>query len=268
MKMTSKQWAVLAAAWAILRAVPAGAGTVEHALSNGGTLTADQADEVITDRAALDEISTTSQGEPDPTLEAYWGSPEFEVYFNHEAIGYVQMDDWDELDVDDLWDSYVEGAKEQTRLFGYEVKPLRWVIEPTLDREKAVAYYALEVQFGEEAPLINMIVFDFGRYGYEQMTLVQESSAFPAAGAGGVATRVADAYAFGPEADYGDFREGDVVAAVGAGGLIAAALGVKFGKGILALALIFAKKFWFLLLLLIPAAIWKFLTGRSKKAEA
>jgi hypothetical protein len=100
------------------------------------------------------------------------------------------------------------------------------------------------------------------------MTLVQESSAFPAAGAGGVATRVADAYAFGPEADYGDFREGDVVAAVGVGGLIAAALGVKFGKGILALALIFAKKFWFLLLLLIPAAIWKFLTGRSKKAEA
>ena len=265
--MTNRSWAVLGAACAMLLAAPAGAGMVEHALSNGGTLTADQADEVITDRATLDEISTNSQGEPDPTLEAYWGSPEFEVYFNHEAIGYVRMDDWDELDVDELWESYVQGAREQSRLFGYDVKPLRWVVEPTLDREKAVAYYALEVQFGEEAPLINMIVFDFGRYGYEQMTLVQDSSAFPAAGASGIATRIADAYAFGPESDYGDFREGDMVAAVGAGGLIAAALGVKFGKGILALALIFAKKFWFVFLL-IPVALWKFFTGRSKQAEA
>ena len=46
-----------------------------------------------------------------------------------------------------------------------------------------------------------------------------------------------------------------------------AALGVKFGKGFLALALIFVKKFWFLLLI-IPAAIWKFLSGRSKTADA
>ena len=265
--MTSKPWTALAAACAILAAAPAGAGPVEHELSSGSVLTTDEADDVITDRATLDQLSTTSRGEPDPTLEAYWGSPEFEVYFNYEGIGFVQMDDWDELDLGDLWESYVDGAKEQTKLFGYEVKPLRWIVEPTLDREKAVAYYALEVQFGQEPPLVNMIVFDFGRYGYEQMTLVQDSSAFPAAGAGGIATRIADAYAFGPEADYGDFREGDMVAAVGAGGLIAAALGVKFGKGLLALALIFAKKFWFVFLL-IPAALWKYLTGRSKKAAA
>ena len=265
--MTSNPWTALAAACAILAAAPAGAGTVEHELSSGSVLTTDEADEVITDRATLDQLSITSRGEADPTLEAYWGSPEFEVYFNYEAIGYVQMDDWDQLDVDDLWDSYVDGAKEQTRLFGYEVKPLRWIVEPTLDRDKAVAYYALEVQFGEETPLVNMIIFDFGRFGYEQMTLVQDSSAFPAAAAGGVATRIADAYAFGPESDYADFRDGDVVAAVGAGGLIAAALGVKFGKGLLVLALIFAKKFWFLLLI-IPAVIWKVLARRSKTVEA
>ncbi len=265
--MTSKLWTVFAAVSAILAAAPASAGTVEHQLSSGSILTTDATDDVITDRATLDQLSITSRGEPDPTLEAYWGSPEFEVYFNYEAIGYVQMDDWDELDVDELWESYVEGAREQTKLFGYEVRPLRWIVQPTLDREKAVAYYALEVQFGQEPPLVNMIVFDFGRFGYEQMTLVQDSSAFPAAGTAGVATRIADAYAFGPESDYADFQDGDVVAAVGAGGLIAAALGVKFGKGLLALALIFAKKFWFLFLI-IPAAFWKFFTGRAKTADA
>ena len=52
------------------------------------------------------------------------------------------------------------------------------------------------------------------------------------------------------------------------GGLIAAALGVKFGKGILAVALVFLKKFWFVLLI-VPAAIWKYITGRrGKDAEA
>ncbi len=265
--MNSRTWTALAAIWAIFLAAPAGAAEIKHALSNGATLITDEADEVLTDRAALDEISAQSQGEPDPTLEAYWGSPEFEVYFNHEAVGYVEMDDWDELDVDDLWESYVEGAKEQSKLFGYEIRPLRWIVEPTLDRRSAVAYYALEVQFGEEEPLINLVVYDFGRYGYEEMTLVQSSGAFPATRAGGIATRIAAAYEFGPESDYGDFTEGDTIAAVGAGGLVAAALGVKFGKGILALALIFAKKFWFIFLV-IPAAIWKFFTGRSKKAEA
>jgi uncharacterized membrane-anchored protein len=265
--MSSRTWTALAAVWAIIMAAPAGAAEVEHALSNGATLIADEADEVLTDRAALDEISTQSQGEPDPTLEAYWGNAEFEVYLNHEAAGYVEMDDWDELDVEDLWESYVEGAKEQSKVFGFEIRPLRWVVEPTLDRRSAVAYYALEVQFGEEEPLINLVVYDFGRYGYEEMTLVQSSSAFPAAGAGRIATRIAAAYEFAPESDYGDFTEGDKIAAVGAGGLVAAALGVKFGKGILAIALVFLKKFWFLFLI-IPAAIWKFLNGRSKKAEA
>ena len=63
-----------------------------------------------------------------------------------------------------------------------------------------------------------------------------------------------------------DFREGDTAAAVGAGGLIVAALGVKFGKGILVVVL-FLRKFWFLALI-IPAAIWKFITGRRGNADA
>ena len=172
----------------------------------------------------------------------------------------MKLDDWDELDVDELWESYVEGARDQSEQFGYEVRPLRWIIPPTLDRDGAVAYYAFEVKFGEEDPLVNMVIYDFGRYGYQEMTMVQLSDAFPAANAGAIATQIAGAFQFGPQSDYGDFQEGDTVAAVGAAGLIAAALGVKFGKGFLVVALLFLKKFWFLALV-IPALAWKRIRG-------
>lgn len=252
---------------AFLVAFPARAEQVVHTLSNGVTLTTDAADEVVIDRETLDEISITSQGSVDPTLEAFWATSELDVFLNNEPVGYVEMDDWDELDVEALWDSYVEGARGQSEEFGYEIRPLRWIIEPTLDQANATAYYALEVQFGQEEPLVNMIIMDFGRRGYEELTVVQSSRAVQALDPGTVANRIAGAYEFGPEFDYADFRDGDTVAAVGAGGLVAAALGVKFGKGILVVALLFLKKFWFLALM-IPAAIWKFITGRRGRADA
>ncbi len=264
--MTPRAFAPAILLAALLVAYSAAAEQVVHTLSNGATLTTDAGDEVIVDRETLDEISVTSQGSADPTLEAFWATPELDVFLNNEPIGYVEMDDWDELDVDALWDSYVEGARGQSETFGYEIKPLRWIIEPTLDQANATAYYAFEVQFGEDEPLINMIIMDFGRRGYEELTVVQSSRAFQAMDAGAIANRIAGAYEFGPQSDYADFRDGDTVAAVGAGGLIAAALGVKFGKGFLVVALLFLKKFWFLALI-IPAAIWKFVTGRKGQAE-
>ena len=264
--MNHKIIAALVAAGIFSVAASAGAHAAEHMLPNGGTLSAGDGDEVITDRATLKEISIESQGSADPTLEAFWARDGQAVYLNHEAIGYVKMDDWDELDVDDLWESYVEGARVQSERFGIEVRPLRWIVQPTLDQQAAVAYYALEVQFGQETPLVNMVVMDFGRYGYEELTLVQDSASFPVEAAQEMAASIAGAHSFGAQASYFDFQEGDQVAAVGAAGLVAAALGVKFGKGFLFAALLLFKKFWFVLLA-IPAVLWRWLRG-GKDQEA
>jgi uncharacterized membrane-anchored protein len=78
----------------------------------------------------------------------------FEVYFAYDAVGYVGMEDWDDLDVDELWATYVEGTKEQSKQYGYQVRSLRWLIKPTLNRVNSVAYYAIEAQFGEAPPLV------------------------------------------------------------------------------------------------------------------
>jgi uncharacterized membrane-anchored protein len=209
----------------------------------------------------VNRISVETQGSIDPSLEAYWSSDEFELYFSYDPVGYVQMDDWDELDVDELWKSYLEGAKEQSPKYGHEVRPLGWVIRPTLDRVNSVAYYAVEAQFGEDPPVVNTIIYDFGRHGYEEITPVQGSADFPADHANSIANRIADAYEFGAGSRYQDFRPGDTVAAVGAGGLIAAALGAKFGKSLLVLAIVFLKKLWFMVLF-IPIALWNFVRTR------
>lgn len=237
-----------------------GAKTVS--LESGGTLMAGDHDEVITDRDTLDQISYQNSGDTDPTFEAYWDRGVSSVFMNHHRSGFVQMDDWDELNVEELWDSYVEGAREQSEWLGYTVHPVRWVIEPTLNREAATAYYALEVQFGDEAPVVNMVIYDFGRFGYEELTLVQASHSFPVNEASTIATDIAWSHRFGKDSRYRDFQEGDKIAAVGAAGLVAAAMGVKFGKGFLALALIFLKKFWFVLFL-IPAALWRFVRPKA-----
>ena len=240
---------------------PADAAQILHPLPRGSVLATDQDDEVVLDRDQLDEISRQSQGNVDPSLEAHWTTADFEVFFSYDPVGYVEMDDWDDLDVDDLWASYVDGADEQSEVFGYEVRPLGWIIPPTLDRRNSVAYYAIEFQFGDEPPVVNMAVYSFGRHGYEEMTLVQDSETFSAASANGVARRIAGAYKFGAGSRYADFQAGDKIAAMGAGGIIAAALGVKFGKSLLMIALLFMKKLWFLVIL-IPATLWKFVRAR------
>jgi uncharacterized membrane-anchored protein len=245
----------------VAAAAPADAEQIQHSLPRGSLLTTDQADEVVVDRDQLDTISRESQGSVDPSLEAHWTTADFEVFFSYDPVGYVAMDDWDDLDVDDLWASYVDGAKEQSEVFGYEVRPLGWIIQPTLDRVNSVAYYAIEFQFGDEPPIINMAVYSFGRHGYEEMTFVQDGETFSAANANTIARRIASAYEFGTGKTYADFRAGDKIAAVGAGGIIAAALGVKFGKGLLMIALLFMKKLWFLIIL-VPATLWKFVRTR------
>jgi len=60
------------------------------------------------------------------------------IYFSApEDVGHVNMDDWTEdvnTQIDELWDSYVEGAKAQSERIGYEVVPVKWVIYPTLNK--------------------------------------------------------------------------------------------------------------------------------------
>ena len=201
------------------------------------------------------------------------------IYYSPpENIGHVNIDDWtDEVSsqIDEIWESYVQGSKAQSERIGYDVVPLKWVLYPTLNKAAKVLTYGILVDFGG-ANVINLTTVKFTRSGYVTMSLVTDDEMLAASSTtyDRVSVYASNTYVPSIGLRYADFKDGDKVAAIGAVGVLASVVGVKYAnKGTLAaigaMILVFAKKLWFLLLI-IPAAIWraiKTLAGRRDEAR-
>lgn len=224
-------------------------------LSHGNEVKVSGNDILVAKPADAQFLNRAWNGDSEPELEAYLydDSTDRDLYFSHHEVGFVEMDDWADLDVDELWQSYLEGARDQSRVLGYRVTPLRWLVEPTLLADDSVAFYGLEVQFGDEAPLVNLVVFHFGRHGYEEITVVLDSAGFDDELAKTIALNTAAGHKFAKGFRYIDFSQGDKIAAVGAAAVVAGSLGVRWNRGVVASVLagiaLVAKKAWFLLIL-------------------
>jgi len=185
-------------------------------------------------------------------------------YAEPEDIGYVNMDDWTEdvnSQIDEIWESYVIGSKAQSERIGFDVVPLKWVLYPTLDKASKVMTYGILLDFGGEE-VINLTTIKFTRTGYVTMGVVTDHQILSAnrSSFSSVSNYAAATYKPADGSRYVDFQDGDKIAAVGAVGVLASAMGVKYGnKGtfaaIGAMLLAFAKKFWFMLLA-VPAILW------------
>lgn len=108
----------------------------------------------------------------------------------------------------------------------------------------------------------------FDRQGYVPFRLIPESANLSEVELQRLVEISLDAYQPKAQQAYFDFQDGDKVAAVGALGVLATLVGVKYGKtaatGFVAILLLFLKKAWFVLLLPL-IFLKKFFT--SKKAE-
>jgi len=97
------------------------------------------------------------------------------IYYSApEDIGHVNMDDWAEdvnSQIDEIWESYVEGAKAQSKRIGYDVVPLKWVQYPTLNKAAKVMTYGILLDFGGNV-IINLTSVKFTRTGYVVMEVV------------------------------------------------------------------------------------------------
>jgi len=185
-------------------------------------------------------------------------------YLPPEDIGYVDMEEWTEDatgQIDEIWASFVEGARAQSERIGYAVTPLRWVLYPTLNKDTQVMAYGILLDFGGEQ-VINLHAIKFTRSGYVEMNIVTDEAMLAKADRSfdNVATYASDSYAPSDGFRYADFQDGDKVAAIGAVGVLASVMGVEYTKkgtlaAIGAAILLFAKKFWFVVIA-IPAAIW------------
>lgn len=186
-------------------------------------------------------------------------------YFKPVEIGHVDMQEWtDEVsaDIDTIWQSYVEGTREQSEKLGFTIEPLGWALYPTLDKKSGVMSYGIRVNWGGEE-LINLMTVKFTREGFALIRVVTDPERMRAAGHdyATLAVNAADTYKPLEGFRYADYTTGDKVAEIGALGVLASVMGVNYAKksgwlaALLGGAALILKKFWFLVLA-IPVALW------------
>ena len=178
-----------------------------------------------------------------------------------QKVGYVEFDDWYKDNKNDDIDEIVKEIKkvylEQSKVLGYELKWLEWIVYPTLVEDKNYMYYAyLASQDGVKNPVIEAMIYD--RNGYVKFLIMPMNLTVSSSEAEYRKTveSALDLYTPNMGQTYADFRTGDNIYKFGVMGSLAALAGVSWkGKGkaaaagIFGLILVFAKKLWWLIFL-------------------
>lgn len=199
-----------------------------------------------------------------PFDAAAWG-----VTIEYVEEGYVSDADADDINYADL----LEQMKEDTALAnearleqGYQaITLIGWATEPYYDANTNKLYWAKEVQFGNAEPhTLNYNIRVLGRKGVLVLNFIAGMDQLDTIDAN--LDNVLAMAEFKEGSQYDDFNPDiDEVAAYGLGGLVAGKVLAK--TGILAMALVFLKKFW-LLIPVVIASFWRKLWGRKAgKAE-
>jgi len=204
-------------------------------------------------------------------LEEAWGNPEGEpmlgmlfpqeyrvldsaswgVTIEYAEDGYVSDEDAEDIDYDDLLKEMKSDTAEESewRLEqGYSsIELVGWAEQPYYDANTHKLYWAKELIFGgNEAHTLNYNVRALGRQGYLVMNFIANMGQLEEVNA--ARDEVLAMVSFNDGHKYSEFDPDiDKVAAYGIGGLIAGKVLAK--TGFLALALVFLKKFWFVILL-------------------
>lgn len=208
--------------------------------------------------ADAERYSWLVSGTEFPGTEAVmsYESGEADVYYEWRDEGYVSDSDWSEVDADALLTQYKEATEqsnEERVANGFQpMQVVGWLQPPTYDPATRTVSYALELK-DDDSNWANVVALRLGRAGYAELTWVGSIDAMQSNGGQPALLRTAlDNHDFQDGHRYADYKEGDKVAEYGIAGLVATALGLKFGKGIIAAIIAFlvaGKK------LIIPAVL-------------
>lgn len=173
-----------------------------------------------------------------------------------DTSGFVEFDDWNSDErqavIDDIETSLRTGMRAQGERLGIDISFDGWAVYPTLDTDNQMMYYATSSIWDGE-PSLNIEATVFDRRGYVRFRIVPWDANPTEAQVKNMIVRTLGQYEPREGEGYASFITGDRVAAVGAVGVLAALAGIQYSKGaatgIIAVALLFLKKAWFLLLL-------------------
>ena len=178
-----------------------------------------------------------------------------QTFYAHFDVGYIEDDDWSQLDHDDLLASIRETTDEQNRqraTNGYPtVEVDGWAQPPKYDRERNMVYWAIDASETGTGRIVNATALKLSRDGFTSVTWVGAPSDFHGAA---TLAGLGSAFRFDPGNRYADFSAGDAVAGVGLAALatrIASGKGWQkaAGAGLIAFVVAFAKKLWWLIVL-------------------
>lgn len=180
----------------------------------------------------------------------------YAIEITYSEDGYIDDDDAEDIDYDDLLEEMQEGAieenKERVKL-GYPTADIiGWAAEPFYDHDAKKLHWAKEIKFdGAEMNTLNYNIRILGRKGYLNLNAISEMDMLPLVRDN--IDNVISSAEFNEGNRYSDFNpEFDEVAAYGIGGLIAGKILTKVG--------FFAAllKFWKVIALGIAAAFGTF----------
>lgn len=221
------------------------------------------------DATSLWEILNAAEAPPGTEAALFEPKTEALVFYQKISDGYVRLDDWNEVDADAMLKSVSEATeagnatRQKAGLTAIHV--VGWLERPHLDRATNTVHWSFEATDEKHGSLVNSVALVLGRDGFEKLTWIGNKDDL---GKGLLKTAQAS-FTFPSGGLYADFKAGDKVAEYGIAGLVAAVLGVKLATklGLLAAALVFAKKFGvFIVVPIVALVAW--MRRRFSRAKA
>ena len=221
-----------------------------------GSVTSDVLSKEIYCEIMLDNWGWSSCDGIEAVIVGYNGVVDTLIVEKPQSDGFVKFDDWEssnkDTEIKKIEKELISSLKAQSKATGAEIRFGGWKIYPKLNRDTNVMMYAVNIIW-DGVENINVKASKFDRRGYVVFRFVPIESNLDEIELESVVLNAMKNYSPYKTENYASFSSGDKVAAVGALGVLAGLVGVKYGKaalgGFLAIALVFLKKGAVLLLL-------------------
>lgn len=193
----------------------------------------------------------------------------YDVFLDYRDDGYVKLDDWKNVNSNNLLSGLREIAKANAIYLKEKnldyVNKIDWIYKPTLNQENKSVSYSYKVDWNSGQKSMESKNLILGKKGYlESAFVVAYKKDIDLKYESDFSKDFVNGVIFNEGFKHSDYKPGDKIAAAGIGGLVAGSLGVK----VLAKTGLLAKllKFWWILLA--PLAFFgKFLSGKKSSSN-
>lgn len=193
----------------------------------------------------------------------------YDVFLDYKDDGYVKLDDWKNVNSNNLLSKLREIAKSNAIYLKEKnldyVNKIDWIFKPTLNKKNKSVSYSYKVDWNSGQQSMESKNLILGKKGYlESAFVVAYKEDIDLEYESDFSKDFVNGVIFKEGFKHSDYKPGDKIAAAGIGGLVAGSLGIKAlaKTGVLAKLL----KFWWILLAPL-AFIGKFLSGKESSSN-